>query len=443
MVAALALALPAPSSAQRDDRDDRDAQIDEDRDDDIDEDLDVDFDEHREAERDPEYGPSPEEVPTEGPHELDEVGNVSFVPGTGLRVTSADERFRLEVRARGQIAYDVRGPDDWRHQIQIRRARLQLSGYTFSPNVRFKLEIALSPADVGISDSQVDGVPTRSPLLDFYVDFRHLRDLQVRVGQYKVPSNRQRVISSGNLQLVDRSILNAEMTLDRDVGFDLRSADFLGLGKLRYYAGVYMGRGRGARGYDDFGLMYLGRVEVLPFGLFDDYVEGDFDRTGPRLSLGAGYVHVDRARRNRGILGDVPVDGGTTDTHHLFVDAHFKARGFSLLAEWSWRSGARIAGDLVDDLGAPIPTELPRNGTGANLQAGYLFGAVPVELAARYAFVRGLGETSLPDANELTVGASYYPGRHPYKVQLDYSRLWADALDQGDHRIRLQIQVSL
>ena len=261
-----------------------------------------------------------------------------------VRVTSADERFRLEVRARGQIAYDVRGPDDWRHQIQIRRARLQLSGYTFSPNVRFKLEIALSPADVGISDSQVDGVPTRSPLLDFYVDFRHLRDLQVRVGQYKVPSNRQRVISSGNLQLVDRSILNAEMTLDRDVGFDLRSADFLGLGKLRYYAGVYMGRGRGARGYDDFGLMYLGRVEVLPFGLFDDYVEGDFDRTGPRLSLGAGYVHVDRARRNRGILGDVPVDGGTTDTHHLFVDAHFKARGFSLLAEWSWRSGARIAG---------------------------------------------------------------------------------------------------
>ena len=61
----------------------------------------------------------------------------------------------------------------------------------------------------------------------------------------------------------------------------------------------------------------------------------------------------------------------------------------------------------------------------------------------QYVFVRGLGETSLPDANELTVGASYYPGRHPYKVQLDYSRLWADALDQGDHRIRLQIQVSL
>ena len=426
-----------------DDAIDEDDDIDEGTDERDDADIDIDFDERPEVEVNPYLGPSPEEVPTEGPHEVDEVGAVQFVPGTGLRVTSADHRFRLEVRVRGQIAYEAQGPEPWEQQVQIRRARLQTSGYAFTPSVRFKLELALSPADVGVADSLVEDGPTRSPLLDFYLDFRHLRDLQFRVGQYKVPSNRERVISSGNLQLVDRSILNAEMTVDRDVGFDVRSPDFLGLGLLRYYAGIYVGRGRGARGYDDFGMMYLGRIEVLPFGLFDDYVQADFSRTGPRLSLGLGYVHIDRARRDRGILGAEPADGGTTDTHHLYVDAHLKVAGLSVLAEGALRKGRREPGDALDPMGNPVPTELPRDGIGAFLQAGYLLGSLPIELAGRYTILRGFGDTSLPDANELTVGANYYPGLHPYKVQLDYSRLWQDSLGDGGHRLRLQIQVSL
>lgn len=378
--------------------------------------------------------------------EDDEPGvEASFEPGQGFTLTSADDQFSLTTDVRGQIAYELMGTEGgpWQHQAQIRRARLAVKGHTFGPNVRYLLELALSPADVGITRSLTDEGPTRSPLLDFYVQFTHLRDLQVRVGQYKIPSNRQRVISSGDLQLVDRSILNAELTLDRDIGFDLRSPDFLGLGKLRYYAGLYIGRGRGARGLDTPSVLALARVEILPLGLFADYAEVDFERGPPRLSIGLGYAYLENGRRDRGILGAIPTDEGTTDTHHVYADLVFKWRGFSTLLEASLRQGQRDPGDATDPMGNPLPVSDPRDGVGANVQAGFLFPGVPFEIAGRYALIRGLGQTSLTDRNELTVGASYYPGRHPYKVQLDYSRLWSDAIDRGDHRLRVQLQVSL
>ena len=43
--------------------------------------------------------------------------------------------------------------------------------------------------------------------------------------------------------MVDRSIVNGEFNLDRDVGLDILSKKFLGTDKLRYYAGIYMGEG--------------------------------------------------------------------------------------------------------------------------------------------------------------------------------------------------------
>ncbi|MFT5356051.1 MAG: phosphate-selective porin OprO/OprP, partial [Polyangiales bacterium] len=287
----------------------------------------------------------PGEAEMMGAHEV-ETTTIRFVPGKGLELTSADGRFRLQTRVRAQFRWTLADSgDDWAHRFRIRRARVVFSGNTFHPDVRYKFELAFSPNDVGIrddfADEASDRLPTLSPLLDFYIDFRQLRDLQVRVGQSKVFSNRQRVISSGNLQLVDRALLNSEFTLDRDIGVDIRSRDFLGLDMLRYYAGVFMARGRDSQGFDDFGMLYLARLEFLPLGMFNDYSESDFERAGARLSLGAGYGYIDRARGDRGIRGSAPADGGTTDTQHVFVDALLKFRGFSAFGEFAWRTGSR------------------------------------------------------------------------------------------------------
>ncbi len=373
---------------------------------------------------------------------------VRFVPGKGLEINSEDGRFRLRTRVRVQFRWTAEGDGEWQQQLRIRRARVVFDGHTFSEDVRYKFELAVSPNDLGIADNYSDDSlarrPRRSPLLDFYVDFTHLRDLQLRIGQYKVPSNRQRVISSGNLQLVDRSLLNSEFTLDRDMGFDLRSRDFLGLDMLRYYLGMYIARGRDSQGFDDFGMMYLARLEFLPLGMFKDHSEADFQRGGPRLSLGAGWAYIDRARGDRGIRGHAPADGGTTDTQHVFADALFMFRGLSVLAEAAWRKGRRNPGDAATEMSVPIPVAAPRNGFGFHIQTGYLLPRLPVEVALRYGIIRGTGtRTSLSDRNELVAGFSYYAAQHPYKVQLDYARLWRDRIDAGEHRIRLQLQVSL
>jgi hypothetical protein len=388
----------------------------------------------------------PGEAQLLGAHDVD-LDKAQYVPGDGLTFSSKDGRFELATRLRAQLLYSLAHDGEDRstlHGLQIRRARLQFKGHVFNEHNQFKVELALSPRDMAF-----DGVPTRTPILDWYFDFTYLRDLSLRIGQYKIPYSRQRVISSGDLQLVDRSGANSEFNLDRDIGIDIRSKDFLGVDRLRYYAGVYLGEGRDQFELGNFELMYLGRVEVLPFGLFDDYEEADFDRSlKPRLSLGAAYAFVDGAVNNRGVLGSAPTDGGTTDYHNITADAVFKIGGFSLFGDVYYRQGRRDFGDatVVDDLGVetPAPREAARNGLGWSAQAGFLIPRVPFEIAGRYAEVLPSSPASaLMRRDEAGGGLSYYFAGHPLKLQLDYFALWTDGrIERADSLVRLQLQAA-
>ena len=382
------------------------------------------------------------------PAEVDAT-RMKFKPGTGLVITSANDRFQIAPRLRAQFLYTVdndNAANDVTQGLQIRRARLQFKGHMFNKHNKFKVEFALSPRDQGFAD----GAPHQTPILDWYHDFTYWKNASLRIGQYKVPYSRQRVISSGDLELVDRALAQGEFNLDRDIGFDVRSNDFLGLGKLRYYAGMWMGEGRDYREMDTFEFMYIGRVEVLPFGMFEDYEEGDFERTRkPRLSIGAAYAFVDAAKRNRGILGSEPSDGGTTDTHNVTADFMFKILGFSASGEFYWRDGVRTFGDATveDDMGNVVPAERerPRRGIGWYGQAGYMIPRIPLQIAARYSQTRRLQQdrSTLPEEDEVGGGISYYFARHPLKLQLDYFRGWEDHLiADGTDRIRLQLQAS-
>lgn len=387
---------------------------------------------------------------------------VHFEPGQGLHVSTADGAFALETRLRAQFLWSPqqrweRSSRELEHRFEIRRARLQFDGHAFDPANRYKLELAFSPRDLNMTD----GVVRNSPLLSWYVEFGQLRDLTLRMGQYKIPYSRQRVVSSGDLQLVDRSLANGELNRDRDIGLDLRSEDVAGLGWLRYYAGVYMGEGRdlgGAAVTTDFRLLYLARLEVLPFGDFDDYSEADLLRhETPKLSLGAAYAFHDDAQRLRGVLGDAAPDGGTTDYHAANVDYMFKLRGFSSTAELHWRTGDRNPGGAVTPDGAPVPVTAARNGVGWHVQVGYLFEATPIELAARYSGLRGIGVadpgnllgdaegyTSLGREDAVGGGVSRYFGGHSWKLQGDVFHRWrGGTLLRGETTYRVQLQLAL
>jgi hypothetical protein len=375
---------------------------------------------------------------------------IRFRPGKGLEFVSKDKLFALTARLRAQLLYTIEHDnaaeeDAWQQSLQLRRARMQFAGHVFGKNNKYKIEFAFSPRDSSFRDG-----PGTTPLLDWFFDFEHLRDLSVRVGQYKLPYNRQRVVSSGDLQMVDRAMAQGEFNLDRDIGLDLRSKNLFGLDLLRYYAGVYMGVGRESHELDNFDMTYLARLDLLPFGMFEDYSEGDFERSmKPRLSIGAAYAYMAGAPRNRGTQGSVPSDGGTTDLHNITADIVFKLAGLSVTGELYYRTGTREFGDatVVDDQGNEVPAEREnaRNGVGWFLQGGYLLPRLPVDISARYGQIRPVGDdSSLGKRDELGVGAGWYMAEHPMKLQLDYFRLWEEGeIGDGVDQIRLQLQASL
>jgi phosphate-selective porin OprO and OprP len=369
---------------------------------------------------------------------------LTFAPGRGLSFVSADGDFELNLKVRGQVLATFEkahtGERETLMGTQIRRARVAFQGHMFGAHNKYKMELAVSPRD---ASSRVGSVGT-APLLDWYMTFDYLKEATVVVGQYKVPFSRQRVVSSGSMQMVDRSIVQSEFNLDRNVGLDIRSTSLLG-GRVHYNAGVYGGEGRNAFEVHDSNVVLLGRAEVLPFGKFDDYVEGDFDRTGPRASLAGSFAHLSNSLRNQGPLGKAPADAGTTTFDTAEADVLLKLYGLSVTGEFFWRRGARKQGPAVGSAGAPVPLEKPRDGTGWFAQAGYLLPYTMLEIEGRYGELHRSGDgSSLSDRKELGGGVSYYFARHTVKLQADYFRLWAaDKLSEGTDQIRVQLETGL
>lgn len=371
-------------------------------------------------------------------------GPIKFSPGKGVEIKSKDERYAFALSLRTGFLYSGQRPDaaPYQHNFEIRRVRLVFSGNAFSKHVKYFVQLALAPRELNMSD----GTVRAAPVLDAYFKFDRLKWLNLWVGQYRVMYTRERNIADVNPLLIDRSLANGEFNVDRDIGFDLRSGDGAGLGRVRYYAGVFMGDGRDRTRLSNTGLMYTARLDYLPFGGFDDYDASDLARLDkPRLSLGFAWAYNDRAQNNRGVLGVPPADGGTTNYHNATADLMFKLAGFSLEAAYLWRHGRRDPGDAVDDTGVAIPVEAARNGHGWMAQAAFLLPRTHLEPALRTSGIRGLGHTSMPDRDELGGGLNYYFAGHNLKLQFDYFRTW-DRRPTGTSSsdlLRLQVQLAL
>lgn len=373
----------------------------------------------------------------------------TFSPIKGLSIASDDGRYAMNLNLVAQFLYtfaDVHpipaGQTSAATQsFEIRRARAVFQGNVFSEHVDYYAQLQFSPRDLGYKDGRI----SQSPVFLWWVAFDRLRDLTPVVGQQWVPYSRQRVAPITRLQFVDFSLASAEFGLERDIGVDLMSRDFLGLDRLRYHVGVFLGEGTNYARPTDFGMIYVGRLEYLPFGDFDDYIESDLHRRlEPKLSIAAAYAFSNKDARNKAINGAAPTDGGTTDTHNVTADVMFKWAGFSLLADVWLRTGKRSFGSAIltepDGTTMPAAREAVRQGMGWTAQAGYLIPRVPVEIAARYSGVRKYGTTSLANVDEAGPALSYYFAEHSVKLQLDHAHGWGEAGLRSD-RVRLQLTV--
>jgi hypothetical protein len=388
----------------------------------------------------PRAGDAPAPVPPPPPPPT-----IEHRPGQGVRVTSADGSFSLQTWLRGQIrdtiVHDPAVVPASGQTIEVKRASLFFAGNVFGPHNRYFTQFVFAPRDLGLDSGQL----TQSPIFDVFFTFDRLRDLSVRVGQYKPAFSREFIAAWGDLQLVDRSNVQNEFHLDRDVGVDLLSDDLGGLDLFRYAVGVHSGQGRNSIARRPFRMSYVARLEVLPLGTFDEFVEADFERrVHPKLALGVAYAYQDRAPRDHGVIGQVPEDGGSTDIHEIVADGIFKVRGFSVLGEYFWRQGRRNPGSLADDMGVPLPVTPARNGMGWFAQAGYVLPRVPLELAARGGQTFAGRNSSLPSVGELGGGPGWYFQGHAFKVQADYFHTWSGVdITHGADQVRLQLQVAI
>lgn len=367
-----------------------------------------------------------------------------FVPGKGIEFKSKDGRFSLAMSLRFGFQYSLRRDADspeLLHNFEIRRFRTVFSGNLFGAKNRYFLQLAFAPRELDLRDGVVHG----TPVYDAYLQFEQLRDLTLRVGQYRVMYTRERNIADVNPLLIDRSLANTEFNVDRDIGLDIRSEDLGGIKKLRYYAGVYLGEGRDHNKFGDSGFLYVGRVDVLPLGLFDDYEASDLWRLRKlRISFGGAYAFHDRARKDRGVLGTAPLDGGTTNYHNTTTDLMLKYAGWSLEGAYMWRHGQRKPGAALDEMGAPIAVSAARNGHGWLVQTALLIPRTRLEPAIRYSGARGLGVTSMQGRDEIGGGLNYYFYGHNLKLQLDYFHGFDPAKSSaGSDLLRLQIQAAL
>lgn len=343
-------------------------------------------------------------------------------PKKNISFTTDDSSFQINFRFRMQNRAGVNtvsdkdlSTKDW--EMRVRRLRLRMDGFVVDPRLTYYIQLSFSRGDMDWSDAEASKINVApNPVRDAMIFFKPNKNLTFGFGQGKLPGNRQRVISSGEQQFVDRSIVNATFTLDRDFGFfttyELPVKKSIFIAK----AAISQGEGRQNVVSNNFGLAYTGRIEFLPFGQFTnkgDYFEGDLEREKkPKLSLAGGYSFNDHAARTGGQLGrDLPK---AYNINSILADFVFKYRGIAVSSEYIQRESNQpliinsFAGNYI------------YTGYGHNHQLSYCFKNY-WELAARYSSI-------VPDINselksqkqdEIWFGVTKYLNKHRTKLQFN------------------------
>jgi phosphate-selective porin OprO/OprP len=306
----------------------------------------------------------------------------------------------------------------------VRRSRLKFDGFAYSTKLKYKVELGLSNRDQSGASKYTSNAPRY--ILDAVLKWNFSGNFVLWFGQTKLPGNRERVISSANLQQVDRSLLNSRFNIDRDMGFQLRhhfnlTDTFL----VKEIFSMAQGEGRNITTGNIGGHQYTTRIELLPFGNFaskGDYKGSDLKfEEDPKLALGFAYDFNNNASKTRSNQGSYMLnDMGfySTNISTLFIDAIYKHKGFSFMAEYANRDAKD---PLAKNSDGSLTGDEVQIGHGLNIQTGYLLSKT-VEVSGRYTNISlDKNITGKSAENQYTLGLSKYIAGHKLKVQTDLS----------------------
>ena len=382
----------------------------------------------------------------------------------GFRLETDDGNYQTNLQWRAQMRFthptrsDPRQVDEFEatdeNTFALRRVRMKIGGHGYRPWLKYYFEVDLQPTRSSSSSS----ANSSARVIDWRIDVAKYEEFGIRVGQWKIDYNRERVDSSGRQQFVERSIVNRVFTVDRQMGVGIRGRLFKGTAAdLLYYVGAFTGEGRGVAN-DDHRMMYVSRLQWNFLGRDLPLRQTDVERTEkPTASFAIGAAtHTGRPTRwssggGGNLDGFTSVSAAANGQHRVeqaVAEFAYKHQGFSTQNEFHWKgitdkSLAYGAGGRDSDL------------YGLYTQVGYffneMFDCVPpeLELAARYAWLREPNETLRTVDNqrqEFTIAANWFFAGHNNKLTFDYSYLTLDddvlMTDKSTNRFRIQWDIS-
>jgi hypothetical protein len=321
----------------------------------------------------------------------------------------------------------------------FRRFRFKFNGHVLRPWLTYRLQLSRDDVRIG-HGGDGSGVVFK----DFYIDAVYFEKIFPRIGQFKVPFNREQLSSGSALLLVERSIVNTEFSLGRKLGGALYG--ILG-NHVAYGAAVFTSPATDdtadASSVDTE--TFAGRLQ-LNFGGTLEYSNGGFPTGGdyalvpdftkvPVFVFGTAVVYLPSlsVKENEGDSGAlierfIELDISKGNVVSVTGDAAYKLPMFNVEAAY---------------LGRWIEPEIGGGGTvydqGLRIQTGLFLVPDTIEMAGRWAYifydtspgVAEVGEALRDTSSELTTGINYYISKsNKWKLQLSYSFL-NDTFTQG------------
>lgn len=345
--------------------------------------------------------------------------------GRGVGLVANDSSFSLnfQFRIQNRASFNTIDEGNWSakdYEFRVRRLRMKFTGFVIDPRLTYYIQLSFSRGDMdwrGPDNSTVNTSP--NVVRDAVIYYQLKPKLRLGFGQTKLPGNRQRVVSSGDLQFPDRSIVNAAFNIDRDFGFFATYAD----SHYNLKGALTSGEGRNST-ISLGGLAYTGRVELLPLGRFKnngDEFEGDLEREpSPKVVLAGTYHYNDRAERQAGQTGNDIYEMRSLVS--MEADMLWKYNGWAWYTEWMNRSTSNpitvSSSDITKNRAVSV-------GQGFLTQLSYLF-KNNFEIAGRYGQTKPnealYNNPSFPSYNvkeleQFELGVTKYLRGHRVKIQ--------------------------
>lgn len=363
----------------------------------------------------------------------EETNGKSFWYDDGLNLQTAGGDYTAHIELRSQLRYssldfdnDFANPNADSNELRMNRLRFKWGGKLGTSWLDYYAEYDF----------------VRPDLLDLWVAPKVSEKLGFRIGQYKVPYNRERFDSSGKQQFAERSIVTPPFTLDRQIGVTAMGRLFKNQTfDSNYFVGAFFGNGRAGARDDDGKPLIFGRWQwnifkrVLPFSRSD--INRHQNPTAS-ISIGAATNRSKYTRFSSGGGGELPGypagEDGQFDIDQAMVEFAYMYKGLSIQSEFHWK--------YVDDRLNQVSSDL----NGFYFDTGYFFSEIadwfpePLELAVRYAHVDPDESVAEPQLKEFSIGGNWFFYGHRNKLTLDITRNTGEDDLEFEHSVGIRLQ---